>query len=61
MSQVGGVYGTGELAPADGVYQLVGHEFPAAATCTSGDWQATVEVGEGNRLPSHAECGHGAL
>ena len=61
MSQLGGIYGTGEMAPADGVYQIVGHEFPAAAACTSGDWHATMEVAEGSPLPSHARCGRGAL
>lgn len=74
MEGLGATYGTGEPAPATGVYELVGHEIPAGARClvqrrvggklVEGYAEAAggvIEVLRHAPLPSHGRCGHGAL
>ena len=61
VHQMGSIYGTGELAPVTGEYQIVGHEIPANARCVSQRRGATIRVLKRIPLPSHELCGQGAL
>ena len=75
MEVLGTTYGTGELAPVTGVYELVGHEVPADARCSvqrrvegklvrgyaESAPGAAIQVLKHTPLPSHGPCGHGAL
>ena len=58
---LGTTYGTGELAPVGGRYQMVGHEIPASARCSFERRGATIEVRRHTPLPGHEACGQGAL
>ena len=61
MNGLGATYGTGELAPVSGAYQIVGHEMPTSARCASQRRRATIEVLKHTPLPSHGPCGQAAL
>ena len=61
MTGLGATYGTGELAPVSGIYQIVGHEIPASAGCTSHCSGPSIKVLKHTPLPSHGRCGQGAL
>ena len=72
---LGTTYGTGELAPVSGEYQLVGHEIPVNARCrvlrrvggmlvegyAGSASDAAITVLKHTPLPSHGPCGQGAL
>ena len=75
MDALGTTYGTGELAPVTGVYELVGHEIPTGARCfvqrrvggrlvegyAEPGSGGAIEVLRHTPLPSHGPCGQGAL
>ena len=58
---LGATFGTGELAPVGGRYQMVGHEIPLGARCSFQRRGATIDVRRHTPLPVHGACGHGAL
>ena len=70
---LGTTHWTGELAPVNGVYELVSHETPADARCVAqrraggvlvegyAGSGREIQVREGTPLPRHGPCGQGAL